>query len=115
MAQTVAPVGLRGIGGGVTTPVDIDAGLTLTLPTSAQRGEGGVLIALIQVEAQAARWTVNGTTPTTAVGILLAPTTATVQNTLRIEGEDALTAFQIISASAGSLMTYQFFRQDNRG
>lgn len=114
MATNIAAIGQRPTGGGVLVPTNIDAVSSLTLPTTAQRGKGGVLSAYIQVEAQAARWSVNGTNPSAANGMLLAPTTATVQNTLIITGEEALSAFRIISATAGSLITYQFFKADNR-
>lgn len=114
MASNVSQVGLRAVGGGLTTPTAIAASTALVLPTAAQRGEGGVLQAVIQVEVQSARWTTNGVTPTAAIGMLLAPASATVGTSITIVGEDALAAFRIIQAVAGSLVTYQFYKADNR-
>lgn len=102
------------VGAGTTAPLLADAGISLVLPTTAQRGRGGVLIALIQCEVQAIRWLTSGAVPTAANGMLQAPVSATVQNNqpLVIRGENAISAFRCISATAGALITYQFFKED---
>ncbi len=96
-------------GAGVTSPVSIDSVLTLTVPTTSQRGRGGQMVCVLVVEGGDARWTTNGVVPTASVGSLV------LQNsTMTIGGDANIGAFRIIGVAAGASITYQFFRADNR-
>ncbi len=96
-------------GVGATTPVSIDTATALILPTSAQRGFGGLLSCVVTLQGKPARWTTNGTTPTASVGMLLNPT-----KTITLQGDASISAFRIIGTVAGAKITYQYFRDDNR-
>jgi hypothetical protein len=96
---------------GVTTPTSINASTTITLPTTSQRPTGaGIIEAVINVEGTVpARWTINGTVPTAAIGMLLQPNTY-----LTLHGESSISNFRIIGTAAGDTMTVQFFKADER-
>lgn len=116
MSQQTSPVGLRPIAtAGVTTPTTIDTVKTLTVPTALQRVSGGVLECYITIEGTVtSRYTWNGVTPSSTVGMLLSAPTATSSINLTLVGEALIAAFKIIGTAAGNSMTYQFAVRDTR-
>ncbi len=111
MALTNAPAGSRAVAtAGVTTPASIDSAYALTLPTSMK---GGVLEVLVAIEgSNTTRMTFNGTTPTSAHGILLPATNPLL---LTFRGQDLIAALQFIGTSAGNKITYNYSTIDDRG
>ncbi len=110
MALTTMEAGRRAVQtAGATTVVSINASTTLTVPTTAQRGNPstGILECVVSLELGSARWTTNGVTPTAAIGMLLQPNTY-----LTLHGESSITNFRIIGTAAGFVITYQFYYAD---
>lgn len=101
---------------GVTTPASIDTVQTITVPTGIQRPEGsGIMECTVIVEGTvASRYTINGVTPTAAVGHPLPASAAGSPQTLVLRGEAMISAFKIIGAAAGNSMTYFFTIVDTR-
>ena len=110
MPMINAPCGSRAIAtAGVTTPASIDSAYALTIPTSMP---GGVLEVTISIEgSNTTRMTYNGTTPTTAHGILLPATNPLV---MTFRGQDLISALQFIGTAAGNKISYNFSTVDDR-
>jgi hypothetical protein len=81
--------------------VNIGSVTTLTFPS-------GAIIAEICVNTANARYTTTGTTPTSSVGIPVAPQSATVPTCFQLAGAVNLTAFKIIGA--GATMDVEYFK-----
>jgi len=111
MATTNAPAGSIAIAtAGVTTPASIDSAYSLTLPTGTI---GGVLEVIISIEgSNTTRMTTNGTTPTTAHGLLLPATNPLV---MVFRGASTISALKFIGTGAGNKITYNFTTVDDRG
>lgn len=112
--MNVSEVGRRPVtGAGVTTPASITVAYALVLPTTNVRG--GVLECTVVIEGTlTSRYTVNGTTPTAAVGHLLPAPSATVPITLLLRGQAVIEAFRIIGTAGGNTVTYFFSVCDTR-
>ena len=79
-----------------TTPVG------LTLPSRPGNKVIPPTYAIIQAEAQAARWRDDGTDPTTAVGMTIA-----AGGELRYDGD--LKAIKFINAAAGTILNISYY------
>ena len=104
MATSTEEVGGIPLAATSTVHIAIDSAVSLVLPTTAQRKpKTGVLTCYLSVEVKDGRFTVDGTTPTTANGVLLtAPTFITLR------GETLITAFKIIGVAAGGFINYGY-------
>lgn len=122
MSQSVSEVG-RDVYKGTTaentaavTPISINAATGITLPAKPSSGGipgarpdllNGPLEAYVSIEGTAnSRYTINGVTPTAAIGELLVPSNGIVKLILR--GQDIIASFKVIGVAAGNTMTYQF-------
>jgi hypothetical protein len=74
-----------------------------TLPRHATRRRNAE-VALITVETDAIRWTCDGTTPTAAIGHK-----ASVDDTIRLEGFDAIRLFKAIRVTTDSTLKVTYF------
>jgi hypothetical protein len=84
--------------------VSIDTAISLTLPTTAQlTTHAGILEVILSVETQNARFRLDGTAPTAAVGVLL-----TAPGVLTIRGYATINALKIIGVAAGGVINYAF-------
>lgn len=110
MATTNAPAGSIAIStAGVTTPASIDSAYALTLPTGTI---GGVLEVIVSIEgSNTTRMTTNGTTPTTAHGILLPATNPLI---MTFRGANLIAALQFIGTGNGNKISYNFTTVDDR-
>lgn len=64
----------------------------------------GAFSAVVSVETNSARWTADGTTPTSTVGVLIA-----AGSEREFVGPEVLSGFQIIDASGASSVKVHYF------
>jgi hypothetical protein len=84
--------------------VNIDTAISLTLPTTGQlTTHAGVMELFLSVETQNARFTLDGTSPTTTNGVLL-----TAPGFLTLRGQAIIAALKIIGVAAGGTINYGF-------
>ena len=116
--MNVAIVGLRPVvaGAGLTTPASITTAQSIVLPTASQWPlKRGVLECYISIEGTVtSRYTWNGVTATTTVGLLLPASTAAAPVTMVLYGEGIISTFSIIGTAAGNSWTYNFAVKDVR-
>ena len=105
--------------GGAQNQVSIAAVTSIILPTAAQRAPTdpnaasfkykfgvGVLEMWLTLEAQNARFTTDGSTPSNVVGLLLIPGGI---GPITFLGERNIAAMKFISTVAGGLISYSFY------